>query len=191
MTSRSGLLLLGTAILLALGGCAAHAVPVPVAGTCLGTGTQSASPAATQAGTRVPDVRLACLDGSGDVQLDTFDRPTVISLWASWCAPCRTELPGLAGFAKSTSGRVQVIGVDTGDTRTGAQSMVSDLGLSYPMLFDPDSRLSTAVGRKVLPVTLFVRAGGTIAYLYDGAKPLDQPAIADLVARYLGVPVGR
>lgn len=185
MIVKSGLVLL-VALSMAIGGCSSHESPARV-GTCLEASTTGASSA--PAAHRVPDVRLACFDGSGSVRLDGLDRPAVVSLWASWCRPCRAELPVVEAFAQSAGGRVAVIGVDTGDTRTGGSSMVADLGLGYPMLFDPDFLLSHAVGRNVLPVTLFVKPGGTLAYVYSDSEPLDRHKLADLTEQYLGVRV--
>jgi peroxiredoxin len=82
-----------------------------------------------------------------------------------------------------------VIGVITSDpNRGGAQSLIDDLGLRFPMLYDEPATLRTQVGVQALPVTLLVDAGGRVAYRYN-ARPLDEAALADLVDRYLGVRV--
>lgn len=166
-------------------------------GTCLGaSGSGSAalgsaggaSGAASPGDDRIPDLEIACFDGSGDVRLDNLTKPAVISLWASWCTPCREELPQIAAYAAAAGPDIAVIGVDTTDTRTGASSMISDDHLGYPILFDPDKQLSDAVGRNSLPLTLFVAPGGVIRYVYVGAAtPIDRRTLTELAARYLGV----
>jgi thiol-disulfide isomerase/thioredoxin len=144
---------------------------------------------ATGAGEPLPDVTLPCFVGGQPVRLPHLGAPTVINLWASWCAPCRTELPQVQRYAERAAGRVQVIGVITSDpNRGGAQSLIDDLGLRFPMLYDESATLRARVGVQVLPVTLLVDAHGRVAYRYN-ARPLDEAALADLVQRYLGVRV--
>jgi thiol-disulfide isomerase/thioredoxin len=144
-------------------------------------------PANPTAGEPLPDITLPCFAGGQPVRLAHLGTPTVINLWASWCAPCRTELPQVQRYAERAAGRVQVIGVITSDpNRGGAQSLIDDLGLRFPMLYDEPATLRTQVGVQAIPVTLLVDAHGRVAYRYN-ARPLDEAALADLVQRYLGV----
>jgi thiol-disulfide isomerase/thioredoxin len=202
---RATALLVALAALGALTGCRGDAASPAKAGTCLGAPAAqptSASPptspgAATSptpsgnvaspqlAFTGLPALSLACYDGSGKVKLSTLGRPAVINLWASWCPPCRAELPGIQAFA--ATGVVTVIGVDTADTRSGAASTIQDHGLTYPMLSDPDKALSNAIGRSVLPVTLFVDAQNRVRYVYASGTPLTKESLTQLVAEHLGV----
>ncbi len=138
-------------------------------------------------GQRVPDVTLDCFEGGGTVRLTDLHRPAIVNLWASWCEPCRAELPAFQAYASAHPGRVTVIGVDTGDTRTAGGALLQDVKVTYPTLFDEQRRLLTGVGRTALPVTLFVDAGGGLRYVYNSTA-LDGPAIARLAQTYLGVP---
>jgi peroxiredoxin len=109
-------------------------------------------------------------------------------LWAAWCEPCRTELPAIQRFADRAGDRVKVIGVATADSHAAAQSFIDDERLTMTMLEDPDRRLLNAVHRSALPATLFITAGGSLAYVYNAA-PLDVDHVAQLAERYLGVTV--
>lgn len=168
-------------------------------GTCLNATAKasgSATPSSRSAGAgksagRVPAQSLACLDGSGDVRLDTLSRPTVINMWASWCEPCRAELPAVEAFAKAAGPSIDVIGVDTADQRSPAQSTISDFALTYPMVFDPDQHILHSVGAQGLPATLFVAPGGDIRYVYNNGTALDAAHLDALAATYLGVTVHR
>ena len=187
-------------LLLAVAGCAPSTVDSQRAGSCLPPAPSVVAPsvvaasigaasvvAASTAGPRVPDVTLDCFEGGGVVRLTDLHRPAIVNLWASWCAPCRTELPAFQAYAAAHRDRVTVIGVDTGDTRTAGGALLQDVRVSYPTLFDDQRRLLAAVGRSALPVTLFVDAGGGLRYLYNSTA-LDEPAIARLAQTYLGVP---
>jgi thiol-disulfide isomerase/thioredoxin len=186
--------LLVAAVLLALlAGCTpsivdGHASSAPaVVGACLPPVPSAAAPAPSGVATgRVPDLTLDCFQGGGTVRLAALHRPAIVNLWASWCPPCRTELPALQRFADSAGDRVLVLGVDTGDTRDAAAGLLQDLKVTFPTLFDGSDRLLSAVGRSALPVTLFVDADGGLRYLYND-KALDDAAVARLAGTYLGV----
>ncbi len=140
---------------------------------------------------RVPAQSLGCLDGSGDVRLDTLSRPAVINMWASWCEPCRAELPAVEAFAKAAGPAIEVIGVDTADERSAAQATISDFTLTYPMVSDPGQHILHSIGAQGLPATLFVAPGGDIRYVYNSGTALDTAHLDTLAATYLGVTVRR
>jgi thiol-disulfide isomerase/thioredoxin len=178
---------------LAVAGCGPSTVdgaaPAPApAGTCLPPAGPS-GPVPSPSGAVVqpiPDLTLECFAGGGRVRLADLHRLAIVNLWASWCAPCRAELPAFQHFAGATGDRVTVLGVDTGDTRTAGGALLEDLKVGYPTLYDDQRRLLTSVGRSALPVTLFVDAAGGIRYVYNAAA-LDEAALAGLARTYLGV----
>jgi thiol-disulfide isomerase/thioredoxin len=174
------------AAVLLVGGCAAGKGAQPTASVgppCLST----SSPAAGGTGA-LPDLTLPCFDGGAPVRLAGIRGPTVINFWASWCAPCRAELPQIERYAEHSADRVQVIGVITSDPdRRAARSIVDDFGLRFPNLYDEKAALRTKIGGLALPMTLLVDAQGRIVYTYL-AKPLDEATLADLVQRHLGLP---
>jgi thiol-disulfide isomerase/thioredoxin len=148
-----------------------------------GAGREASTPT-----NQLPDLELPCFTGGAAVRLRTLRGPAVINLWASWCAPCRNELPAFQRLAERTGGRLHVVGVNTRDRDAAAQSLATDLGLSFPTLVDPDEELRVAVKRPALPVTVFVAASGRVRYIHDSAA-LDDRALADLVGRHLDVRV--
>lgn len=149
------------------------------AGSCLATTASAGS---------LPALRLPCFDGSGPVELARLRGPAVVNLWASWCEPCRTELPAFERLARRAGDRVGVVGVATMDTRAAAGSIIDDLGLTFPMLYDDRGQLRAAIGRSALPVTLVVDADGRIAHIYQDA-PLDEAGLARLLADHASVEV--
>jgi thiol-disulfide isomerase/thioredoxin len=137
-------------------------------------------------GQRIADLALECFEGGGVVRLTDLHRPAIVNLWASWCGPCRTELPAFQSYATRHADQVTVIGVDTGDTRGAGAALLQEVKVSFPSLFDPQGRLLAAVGRTALPVTLFVDAGGGLRYVYNSTA-LDETGIARLADSQLGV----
>ncbi len=202
MTGAVGRLLLGAALVALLAtGCQATATPAAAPGaasSCLapaspGSGeAKSGTEAGAGSGTPLPDVSLPCFTGgtvaSGSgVRLGALGRPAVLNLWASSCAPCRAELPAIERYASRAGGRVTVIGVDTADTGTGGGSVIADLGLTYPNLFDDRQLLLHGLGRAAIPVTLFVDAGGRVRHVYASGTALTEEVLAQLVREYLGI----
>ncbi len=123
-------------------------------------GCSSEAPQSTKSD-RLPDLTLAALESGDPVRLTTLRGPLVINLWASWCGPCREELPRYAEFAKKYTGRVDVLGIDFQETRPAAAvKLAADSGVDYPLYADPDGRLR-AIG---LPKIILVDKDGRIAF---------------------------
>jgi cytochrome c biogenesis protein CcmG/thiol:disulfide interchange protein DsbE len=87
--------------------------------------------------------------------------PVVINFWASWCPPCRKEMPALAAAARQFNGRVDFVGVDTSDDRNAAIAFAAHSRVGYPLGFDPQAVVAGNYGVFGLPTTYFV-AGGKI-----------------------------
>jgi thiol-disulfide isomerase/thioredoxin len=112
----------------------------------------------------LPDVTLACLGGGPDVNLAGLaGTPTVINLWASWCKPCREELPLLAKVDQEFGDALQIIGIDYSDPDPDKAIELARLsGVTYPQLVDRDEDSKAALKVVALPQTVFVDAQGTI-----------------------------
>jgi cytochrome c biogenesis protein CcmG/thiol:disulfide interchange protein DsbE len=110
----------------------------------------------------LPDLTLDCLGGGTPVALpELTGTPTVINFWASWCGPCREELPLLARADKAYRGDIRVIGVDFADSAPDAAiELARAAGVTYPLLADPDSDTKAPLKVIGLPQTVFVDAQG-------------------------------
>lgn len=136
----------------------------------------------------LPELTLPCLGGGPDVELSSLRGPMVINLWASWCGPCRTEMPVLQRFHERYGEQVSLVGVDFQDPQTeAALALVRDSGVTYPLLADPQGELPGASpfpGRLGLPLFAFVRPDGTVELEAGGVESVDE--LVALVDEHLG-----
>lgn len=102
-------------------------------------------------------VRLADFDG---FMVGLRGRPVVVNVWASWCAPCRAEMPLLERAAKSFAGRVQFLGVASKDDAGPAESFLRDVGVTYPNVLDVTGGIRRALGMRAFPTTYVFDARG-------------------------------
>jgi cytochrome c biogenesis protein CcmG/thiol:disulfide interchange protein DsbE len=158
----------------------------PALAACPAPGAQAT------AGYALPDLSLPCLGATGDAATVPLrrltGRPMVLNLWASWCGPCRAELPALARLSRTAGQRLRVVGVASLDVPANSVAYASDNRLPFPSLQDRDGDLERGLRRNGLPVTVLVRTEGTIAYVYQGA-PLTDVTLRQLMRDKLGVHV--
>lgn len=147
------------------GGLAVLAVALMLRGPTSGSRMGAAS-----GNRRAPDLRLNRLDDpTRQLSLSDFrGRPLVLNFWASWCGPCRKEMPGFESVASQLRDRVAFLGVNEQDVRSGAVDLVATTGVRYPSVVDSDGVLKTAYGLRGLPDTIFISSAGEVVELHVG-----------------------
>ena len=129
---------------------------------------------------------LDCLGGGTLDLAEAPGVPTVLNLWASWCAPCREELPYVQQLSEAAGEQVRVLGVDTKDGVPQGTSFAADAGLTFPSAFDGGGELAAELVLPGLPHTVFLAADGAVAHVERG--PIDSyDELWGLVAEHLGV----
>ena len=125
-------------------------------------------------------------DRGASVSLASYrGKIVVMNLWASWCPPCRAEMPDLERLrAQYGSNGVVVVGVNQGESAQRAAAFASSLKIRFPIWLDSDQqygRVFTALG---LPTTVVVGRDGVVVKGFDGQLTLDQmrAVVAPLVA---------
>lgn len=109
-------------------------------------------------------ITVPCLGAPGEVELGSAlaGRPALLNVWASWCVPCRDELPALAEYA-ARPGAVPVLGIDVRDDPRAALALLDELDVTFPSVTDPDNALRIALDIPPgLPMSYVLRADGTV-----------------------------
>ena len=85
----------------------------------------------------VGDLELDCLGDESRAAVGAEGKPLMVVLWASWCVPCRDEAPEVEAFYQAHGDEVDVLGVDTADTREAARWFAEDFGMTFPSVSIP------------------------------------------------------
>ena len=157
-----------TALLFLLSGCsdaapAGEEVPGVRAGVTL--------PAPEDRTAAPTDVAVQVLGADEGEELSRGDfagEVVVLNFWASWCVPCRREMPALEAVHQQFAGRVAFLGVNHQDRRDDALELIAETGTSYPSVHDPEGDVAVAYELFGMPTTVFITADGLVAGRHTG-----------------------
>ena len=148
----------------------------------------SCSSIAKQSASNIPvlNIELPCTDGKSSLILNEVRGPAIINAWASWCDPCREEIPVFKEISQLSSGKIQIIGIDVEERKKeDGINFAAEMGMSWPQLFDQDGRTKAAFGMGI-PVTWLINDKGEIVYEKVGPiKSIEQ--MKDLVQHFLQI----
>lgn len=111
----------------------------------------------------LPDLRLDCFGEGPSIDIARLAGPAVVNLWASWCYPCRAEMPLLQKASAGT--RIRIVGVDTNDGAASARKFITNtVHATYEELSDPTGKLALDLHAPGLPYTVAIGRGGDIVW---------------------------
>lgn len=139
-----------------------------------------------EVGDLAPDFVLADLDGN-EVRLSDYAGETVIlNFWATWCAPCRVEMPELQAVQEDYAfADVNVLAVNQGEDAERVRDFYDEVGLSLPGLLDSDGKVGQTYGAFFLPSTLFINPDGEITVFHRGI--ISRKQVEDYLQRTLPI----
>lgn len=123
----------------------------------------------------VPDFRFEVFDGTTFSLAEHFEddgRPVVLNFWASWCPPCRAEMPDFDLVAQDHP-EVKFIGVAVDDVESNARKFADEIGVSYLLGFDPTGQAHLTLPFVALPTTWIINADGVIVHKVQGIMTAD------------------
>jgi len=122
------------------------------------------------AGELAPNFTLPNLqDGKGLVSLSKYKgTPVLVNFWATWCVPCKDEMPLLEAAHKEWGSKVQFVGIDRQDYKPDALRFAQDTHVTYPLAGDPDASLDGAYRLRGMPTSVFIDRNGRIVERVTG-----------------------
>jgi len=123
-------------------------------------------------GQPAPDFALKS-SGGENLRLSEYRGDVVmINFWATWCGPCRQEMPLLDElYSRYERVGFNLLGVNIDDDSRKAMDMVAELGVNFPVLFDARKEVSKLYAVDAMPVTVLVDREGTVRHVHQGYKP--------------------
>lgn len=135
-------------------------------------------------GDQVPTDPFVMFDGTSATFADFSGQPMVVNFFASWCAPCRKEMPDFQTVYEDLGDKVTFLGLASGDRLEDAIDLVEETGITFAVASDPGEFL-TYFGGIAMPTTALVSADGTIVDVHSG--PLSEDDLRDRIDEYLGI----
>lgn len=149
--------------------------------------TNSAGPTplttAPYVGSLAPDFTLPTVDGQTITLSDytAAGTPVVLNFWATWCPPCRVEMPYFQSAAALHAGDVAILGLNQAESAAVIAAYAGDRGLTYPLLVDEDMKVNNLYGVLNLPTTVFIDHNGIVREVLIGT--INQGVLDDRIAQ--------
>lgn len=134
------------------------------------------APEVAEIGETAPDFSVEVIDGGTFTLSEHHGRPVVVNLWASWCGPCRDEIPDISAFATDNPD-ITVVGVAVEDADQTARDFAAEIGASYPLALGT-TEFEDAYPNLGLPATYIIGEDGTVTNIHNGI--VDEQTLAEL-----------
>lgn len=116
-------------------------------------------------------------------------RAIILNFWASWCLECRSEMPGLERLHREFSSRgLVIIGVNARESKEAVGRYATELGLTYPLVFDPDGSINALYGVIGFPTTFVVGRNGRAIAFAVGPRHWESAPVRALIEALLAEP---
>lgn len=135
-------------------------------------------------GNTAPDFEMESLDGSTVRLSDFAGKKVIVNFWASWCGPCKAEMPHMEQYYKDHKDEVVLLGLNlthTEKNKNNIPAFVEEYGLTFPILLDPKGVVSDNYHVIAYPTTFIIDTKGVIRHIFYG--PIDYNTLKNAVDR--------
>jgi len=127
--------------------------------------------AAVQLSATAPDFTLRSVGGPNLRLAEQRGQVVLVNFWATWCGPCRQEMPHLNRlYDRYRSAGFVLLGVNIDDDPRAAADLAAKLGVQFPVLLDTDKRVSRAYDMSAMPATLLIDRDGRVRHIHRGYR---------------------
>ncbi len=120
-------------------------------------------------GKPISDFALTDINGVTHKISDYKGRPVLINAWATWCPPCRAEMPDLHAFyLKHQAEGFEMLAINSGESQSVVASFIQQMGFTFPALVDQSKAVLNGLGIDGLPTSILVGRDGTVKYIHVG-----------------------
>ena len=120
-----------------------------------------------------PDFTMLDKDGNEVTLASFFGKPIILNFWASWCGPCKMEMPEIQKFYEQYGEEIHFLLVSVDDSVDSAKTFIETEGYTFPVYFDTTSLGAYTYGASSIPLTFFIDAEGNLTAYYMGAMSED------------------
>ncbi len=150
---------------------AAGALGGRVGGQRAGRGGEAGSPARSAIpakGEVLPDFELETLDGRKMRAADLLGKPTFINFWASWCPPCRAEMPDIQAIYERQGRDINILAINEDEPPAVVRSFVEEIGFTVPVVLDAGGELHARWNFNTLPTSIITDKDGRVCFIAPG-----------------------
>lgn len=123
-------------------------------------------------GVKAPDFELKTLTGESVKLSDLKGKKVMVNFWATWCPPCKKEMPEMEQFYQESGDQITILAVNI-DPQLDVQKFVDENNITFPILLDEDDAVNQAYQTLTIPTTYFIDSKGIIQHTFFGSMTLD------------------
>ena len=129
-----------------------------------------------------PELVLTGLDGAQASTRAFRGKLLVLNVWASWCPPCRKEMPSLERLSKTADGgRIAVVGMSIDRDVDGAREFLTEKGITFRNFTDPEKKIAGALDVRIYPETFLIAPDGKLVSKITGGRDWNSPAMLQVL----------
>lgn len=121
-----------------------------------------------EVGNKAPDFELKTLSGGTSKLSDYKGKKVMLNFWATWCPPCKAEMPAMQKFYEANKDNVEILAVNM-DTQNDVAGFIKEKGITFPILLDEKNEVNQNYQILSIPTTFFIDEQGIITHKFIGS----------------------
>ncbi len=132
--------------------------------------TATSVPIGIQMGQRAPDFTLKTITGESFKLSDQRGKPVFLNFWATWCGPCRVEMPDMEKLQQAMGDSILIVGIDLREPLSTVQNFLRDHSFTWTFVLDSNGAVATEYEVAAIPTSIFIDAKGVIVRKFRGTR---------------------